>query len=361
MPVAGQTQILNPAYVTDDQWDDMCIMHIVCGLIRKRIPPTCHHIISTAGKGDVQEMLKAVYGKAYSDPKTFCGLIKEPMIGLKLGVHTFDNTANQWLVKMAEGFMALEDCKAAEDAWRMSEDDFVKRVMNRLKEFMPKFHDIYATGCDRDQSWSRATLDKMILLKQQKRQMEVEDAVRTKLVGIRTKANQVKGDPKSPIKKKKRMSEHGKALDGAYAQGINDQSCHNDSYYDQDVDEGKLSRGKYSKPRGKGGGKGKDGGKGSRGTGRKGGGKGGNSTRPKYHCNICRDLEEEDYIWMGHDKLTCNRPGGGMEGESISKCKRMQREQSQSAWRQRSNKSQGSIPEDHEQESNDESEEQNEE
>jgi hypothetical protein len=50
-----------------------------------------------------------------------------------------------------------------------------------------------------------------------------------------------------------------------------------------------------------------------------------------------------------------------MEGESISKCKRMQREQSQSAWRQRSNKSQGSIPEDHEQGSNDESEEQNEE
>jgi hypothetical protein len=59
----------------------------------------------------------------------------------------------------------------------------------------------------------------MILLKQQKRQMEVEgDAVRTKLLGIRTKANQVKGDSKSPIKKKKRMSEHDKALDRAYAQ-----------------------------------------------------------------------------------------------------------------------------------------------
>ena len=135
-------------------------------------------------------------------------------------------------------------------------------VVNRLKEFMPKFHDIYATDCDRDQSCSRAALDKMILLKQQKRQMEVEDAVRTKLLGIRTKANQVKGDPKSPIKKKKRMSEHGKALDRAYAQGINNQSRHNydnDSYYDQDniVDEGKPSRGKYSKPRGKGGGKGK--------------------------------------------------------------------------------------------------------
>jgi hypothetical protein len=27
MPVAGQTQILNPAYVTDDQWDDMCISY----------------------------------------------------------------------------------------------------------------------------------------------------------------------------------------------------------------------------------------------------------------------------------------------------------------------------------------------
>jgi hypothetical protein len=116
----------------------------------------------------------------------------------------FDNTVNQWLVKMAEGLMALGECEAAEDAWRMSEDDFVKGVMNRIKEFMPKFHDIYATDCDRGQSWSRSALDKMILLKQQKRQMEVEDAVRTKLLGICTKANQVKGDS---IKKKKRMSE----------------------------------------------------------------------------------------------------------------------------------------------------------
>jgi hypothetical protein len=33
---------------------------------------------------------------------------------------------------------------------------------------------------------------------------------------------------------------------------------------------------------------------------------------PKSHCTICRDLEEEDYIWMGHDKSTCNRPGGGI-------------------------------------------------
>jgi hypothetical protein len=152
-------------------------------------------------------MLKAVYGKAYSDPNTFCGLIKESVIGLELGVHTFDNTVNQWLVKMAEGLMALGECEAAEDAWRMSEDDFVKGVMNRIKEFMPKFHDIYATDCDRGQSWSRSALDKMVLLKQQKRQMEVEDAVRTKLLGICTKANQVKGDSKSPIKKKKRMSE----------------------------------------------------------------------------------------------------------------------------------------------------------
>jgi hypothetical protein len=127
-------------------------------------------------------MLKAVYGK---DPKTFCGLIKESMTGLELDVHTFDNTANQWLVKMAEGFQTLADCVAADEAWRMSKDDYVKGVMNRLKEFMPKFHDIYATDCDRDQSWSRTTLDKMILLKQQKRQMEVEDAVRTKLLGIR--------------------------------------------------------------------------------------------------------------------------------------------------------------------------------
>jgi hypothetical protein len=67
MPVAGETQLLNPAYVTDDQWEDMSI--IVCGLIRKRIPPSWHHIISNVDRGDVQEMLKAVYGKAYSDPK----------------------------------------------------------------------------------------------------------------------------------------------------------------------------------------------------------------------------------------------------------------------------------------------------
>jgi hypothetical protein len=126
MPVAGQTQILNPAHVTDDQWEDMCL--IVCGLIRKRIPPTWHHIISSVGKGDVQEMMKAVYGKAHSDPKTFCGLIKESMIGLELDVHTFDNTVNQWLVKMAEGLQTLEDCEAAEEAWRMSEDDLVKGV-----------------------------------------------------------------------------------------------------------------------------------------------------------------------------------------------------------------------------------------
>jgi hypothetical protein len=40
MPVAGETQILNPAHVTDDQWEDMST--IVCGLvIRKRIPPSC--------------------------------------------------------------------------------------------------------------------------------------------------------------------------------------------------------------------------------------------------------------------------------------------------------------------------------
>jgi hypothetical protein len=78
-------------------------------------------------------MLKAVCLRqsVYSDPKTSCGLIKEsvPVIGLELDVHTFDNTVNEWLVKMAEGFMALEDCKAAEDAWRMSKDDFVKGVM----------------------------------------------------------------------------------------------------------------------------------------------------------------------------------------------------------------------------------------
>ena len=128
MPVEGEAQILNPAYITDDQWDDMCI--IVCGLIRKRIPPTWHHIVSSVGKGDVQEMMKAVYGKAYSDPKTFCALIKEAMIGLELDVHSFDTTVNQWLVKMAEGFSTLEDCEAAEDAWKMSEDDFVKGVMN---------------------------------------------------------------------------------------------------------------------------------------------------------------------------------------------------------------------------------------
>jgi hypothetical protein len=197
----------------------------------------------------------------------------------------------------------------------------------------------------------------MILLKQQKRQMKVEDAVRTKLLGIRSKVNQVKGDLRSPKKKPnaKRKSGHEKALDRAYAQGINDQSRHNydnDSYYDQDnvVDEGKPFRGKYSKKRGKGDDRGKGGGKGSRGTGRKGGGKG-SSTRPKYHCTICRDLEEEDYIWMGHDKSTCNRPGGGMEGESLSKCRRVQREQHQSTWRQSSEKAQGSIPDDHEQES----------
>jgi hypothetical protein len=40
-----------------------------------------------------------------------------------------------------------------------------------------------------DLTWSRATLDKMILLKQQKRQMKVEDAVRTELLGIKTKVN----------------------------------------------------------------------------------------------------------------------------------------------------------------------------
>jgi hypothetical protein len=51
--------------------------------------------------------------------------------------------------------------------------------------------------------------------------------------------NQVKGDLRSPKKKPnvKRKSGHEKALDRAYAQGINDQSRHNydnDSYYDQD-------------------------------------------------------------------------------------------------------------------------------
>jgi hypothetical protein len=164
MPVAGQTQILNPAYVTGDQWDDMCI--VVCGLIRKRIPPTWHHISSTAGKGDVQENKKcsikaAAYGKAYGDPKTSCGLIKESMIGLELDVRTFDNTANQWLVKAAEGRLMAYGARLAARRLqgsrgrvevRMSEGDFVKGVMNRLKGFMPKFHDIYATGCDRDQS-----------------------------------------------------------------------------------------------------------------------------------------------------------------------------------------------------------------
>jgi hypothetical protein len=41
-------------------------------------------------------MMKAVYGKSYRrDPKTSCGLIKEPMIGLELDVHTFDNTVNE--------------------------------------------------------------------------------------------------------------------------------------------------------------------------------------------------------------------------------------------------------------------------
>jgi hypothetical protein len=105
---------------------------------------------------------------------------------------------------MAEGFQTLADCESADEAWRMSEDDYVKGVMNRLKEFMPKFHDIYATDCDRDQSWSRKALDKMILLKQQKRQMEVEDAVRTTLLGIRSKVNQVKGITKSPKLKQKR-------------------------------------------------------------------------------------------------------------------------------------------------------------
>jgi hypothetical protein len=109
-------------------------------------------------------MLKAVYGKAYSDPKTFCGLIRESMIGLELDVHTFDKTGvHQWFVKMAEGSQTLADCESADEAWRMSEDDFVKGVMNRLKEIMPKFHDIYATDCDRDQSWSRKTPDKMAL------------------------------------------------------------------------------------------------------------------------------------------------------------------------------------------------------
>jgi hypothetical protein len=43
MPVTGTAQILNPAYITDDQWEDMCI--IVCGLIRKRFPPNWTHIV----------------------------------------------------------------------------------------------------------------------------------------------------------------------------------------------------------------------------------------------------------------------------------------------------------------------------
>ena len=177
------------------------------------------------------------------------------MISLELDVHTFDQTVNQWLVKMAEGFKTLAECEKAEEAWRMSEDDYVKGVMNRLKEFMPKFYDIYATDCDKDDPWNRKTLDKMILLKQQKRQMKVEDAVRASLLGINSKANQVQSK-KSPKSKQKRKAARDMELERAYAQGINDQSRHNydnDSYYDQDkiVEEGQPSRGKWRK-RGKG-------------------------------------------------------------------------------------------------------------
>jgi hypothetical protein len=84
-------------------------------------------------------------------------------------------------------------------------------------------------------------------------------------------------------------------------------------------------------------------------------------TKPKYHCTTCKDLEEEDYIWQGHDISTCNRPGGGMDGQSISKCRRIQREQYQSTWSQSSNapnpwrqdsdKAQGKIPDDYERDS----------
>ena len=39
-------------------------------------------------------MMKAVYGKAYSDPKTFCALIKEAMIGLELDIQSFDTAVS---------------------------------------------------------------------------------------------------------------------------------------------------------------------------------------------------------------------------------------------------------------------------
>jgi hypothetical protein len=236
--------------------------------------------------------------------------------------------------------------------------------MNRLKEFMPKFYDIYATDCDRDQPWSRTTLDKMILLKQQKRQMEVEDAVRTKLLGIRSKVNQVKGDSRSPKKKPKsgvsqgmtglsiglvlRASTASRATTMTTAaittkttssMKANLPAESTPSREAKEATEAEVVAEALEAPVGK---------------------VEARAATPPDPNTIAPPAETSKKKTTS-GWVTTSRPATaqavGMEGESIGKCRRVQREQHQSTWRQSSDKTQGSIPNDHEQES-DESEEQ---
>jgi hypothetical protein len=280
-------------------------------------------------EGDLKDLSVKIYGMAASNPKEFTKTLKAKIIGNKLSFKLFNTIAYRWTSDQYKLFGTIQDTKC-DGPFKMPESDFVEAIIAELQNYIPTFTDLYHADELKNEPWDMKFLKDKLKALAEKGKLIVEPKVR--------RAREEKTTP-TKIEANKASNwqqyEYEEQQDPRYQQW---------SYYTYPVSKGaKGGKGKGGK-----GGKGGDG-KGKGGKGGKGGdgkGKGGKSDRKRWAsdgggygnewgstdwtpkkemwCTIC---EYWGRTWnaTGHEKETCQRSGGGMEGYSLEDCLQEQR------------------------------------
>ena len=148
-------QIPNPEFIPDYRWKQL--RKWVHCWFAARIPEQHRHLINDVIDGDIEDLLKKVYGMAARDPATYCKMLKTKMTKLPLDFDSFNVLGHQWVLDQFEIYGTTQDA-SCDGTHKMPECDFVDIVVDKPELLMPKFIDIYRRHELIGQAWSSELL-----------------------------------------------------------------------------------------------------------------------------------------------------------------------------------------------------------